>query len=99
MFKGSYANIVKTVSGPDISMERRNDELSKPFLDHLVTEVCKKKDISGAVFYVSSGDAGIDITSAAGTMKERSQYFIASINKLFISAIVLKLYSENKIDL
>jgi CubicO group peptidase (beta-lactamase class C family) len=32
-------------------------------------------------------------------MKEDSQYYIASINKLFVSSIILRLYSEKKLDL
>jgi len=31
--------------------------------------------------------------------KSDSQYYIASINKFFVSAIILKLYTENKLDL
>jgi CubicO group peptidase (beta-lactamase class C family) len=75
------------------------DKLSNSVLDQLVDDVIKKKDIYGAVFCVSSGSSNFDIISASGEIKEESQYYIASINKFFISAIILKLYTENKIDL
>ena len=75
------------------------DKLNKSFLNQLVSNVITKKYINGAVFYVSSYDNSIDLMSASGDIKEDSQYYIASINKLFISAIILKLYSENKLDL
>jgi CubicO group peptidase (beta-lactamase class C family) len=65
----------------------------------LVRNAATKKHIYGAVFCVSSGDGRIDLISAAGEMEEDSQYYIASINKLFVSGIVLRLYAENRLDL
>jgi CubicO group peptidase (beta-lactamase class C family) len=64
-----------------------------------VNHVITKKNIYGAVFYVSSDDSSIDLISASGNIKEDSQYHIASINKFFVSAIILKLYAKNKLDL
>jgi len=74
-------------------------KLNKSILDQLVNNVITKKYMYGAVFYVSSGDNSIDLISASGNIKEDSQYYIASINKLFVSAIILKLYTEKKVDL
>ena len=53
----------------------------------------------GAVFYFSSGDKSIDILSASGNIEPESQYYIASINKLFISSILLRLYADKQIEL
>ena len=75
------------------------DRLSKQVLDRLVRKVTTKKYIYGAIFYVSSADKSIDVISASGNIKEDSQYYIASINKLFVSAVILKLYTENKLNL
>lgn len=75
------------------------ERLDKSIMNQLVNDVVKRKYIFGAVFYVSSVDNRIDIISASGNIKEESQYYIASINKLFISAIILKLYTENKLNL
>jgi len=75
------------------------DELNQSVLDNLVSKATKKKYICGAVFHVSSGDDSIDLISASGEMEEDSRYYIASINKLFISSIVLRLYTENRLDL
>lgn len=74
-------------------------KLNKSYLDQLVNNVTTKKNIFGAVFYVSSDDNSIDLISASGNIKEDSQYYIASINKFFISAVILKLCTENKLDL
>ena len=79
--------------------QKMKDKPNKSILDELVSNVITKKNIYGAVFYVSSDDNSIDLISASGNIKEDSQYYIASINKFFVSAIILKLYTENKLDL
>lgn len=68
-------------------------------LDKIVKNTFAKKDIFGAVFCIESNDNSNTLISASGNMQEDSQYYIASINKLVISAITLKLYAENKLDL
>lgn len=73
--------------------------MNKSILNQLVSNVITNKYIFGAVFYISSDDNSIDLISASGNIEEDSQYYIASINKLFISAIILKLYTKNKLDL
>lgn len=73
--------------------------MNKANLDTIVNNAAAKKFIYGAVFYVSSDDGTIDLISAAGNIKEDSQYYIASINKLCISAIILRLYRENRLEL
>jgi len=75
------------------------DELSQSVLDKLVSNVVKKKHIYGAVFYVSNNDNSVDLISSAGNIEEDSQYYIASVNKFFVSAIILKLYTEEKLKL
>lgn len=64
-----------------------------------MAEVVQKKYIYGSVFYVSSENDSIDLISASGNIQEESPYYIASINKLFVSAIVLKLCAEYKLAL
>ncbi len=68
-------------------------------LNLLVNDLGKKKNIFGAVFHVSSDDHNLDLISACGEMTVDSQYYIASINKLFVSAIILKLYTDGMLDL
>jgi len=68
-------------------------------LDQIVNNTIEKKYIYGAVFYISSDDLSIDLISASGNIKKDSQYYIASINKLFVSAVILQLYSQNKLGL
>jgi D-alanyl-D-alanine carboxypeptidase len=75
------------------------DKLNQSILNQLVSNAATKRYIYGAVFYVSSGDSSIDLISASGEIQEDSQYYIASINKLFVSSIILRLYAENRLDL
>ncbi|MFC1693005.1 serine hydrolase domain-containing protein [Candidatus Latescibacterota bacterium] len=92
-----------TVLLPDetLSMARSAEPkiISKIELNQIVSNVVTRKYINGAVFYVSSGDNSIDLISAFGNMKEDSQYYIASINKLFVSSIILNFYANNKLDI
>ncbi|MGD9379775.1 MAG: serine hydrolase domain-containing protein [candidate division WOR-3 bacterium] len=74
-------------------------KFDKSGLDKLTDDVIKQKYIYGTVFYVATDDQSIDLISAGGNMQEDSQYYIASINKLFISAIILRLHTEKRLDL
>jgi len=75
------------------------DTFNQSTFNQLVKSTSTKKNICGAVFYASTEDNGIDLISAAGNIKEDSQYYIASINKLFVSALILRLAIRRKLDL
>lgn len=68
-------------------------------LRSVVRSAVERNRISGAVFYVSSDDNSTDMISAYGDMEEESQYYIASINKLFVSSIILRLNETKELDL
>ncbi len=74
-------------------------QLNQEILNQLVGQVATRKYIYGAVFQVLSDDENLDLTSASGELKADSPYYIASINKLFISALILKLSAENKFNI
>jgi len=76
-----------------------NTKLDQSTLDQIVRAANEKKYIFGAVFYVSSGDDSIDLISACGNFEPDSPYYIASVNKLFISSILLKLYADNRLNI
>jgi len=75
------------------------DKLNKATLDEIVSAVSTRKYIFGGVFCVLSHDNSIDLLSASGNIKENSQYYIASINKFFISAIILRLCTAGRLNL
>ncbi len=80
-------------------MEEMNKKNNKFYLNQIIKNVVNKKYIYGAVFYVSSKNNTIDLISAYGNVKDDEQYYIASINKYFVSAIILSLCSKNKLNL
>ena len=73
--------------------------LDQSTLDHLVAGVTTKKNIFGAVFHVTSETRDLDLVSAAGEMSANDPYYIASINKIFVSAVILNLWTEGKLGL
>jgi len=73
--------------------------LNKLTLNELVEKVVAKNNIFGAVMCVESGDNSFSLISASGKIKEDDQYYIASINKLYIAAIILKLRADKNLQL
>lgn len=66
-------------------------------LERIVKQTLRKKHIHGAVFHVSTGDGRKSLSGAAGDMDVESSYYIASINKMMVSAVTLKLIEEGKL--
>ncbi|MBS4539488.1 beta-lactamase family protein [Clostridium sp. D2Q-11] len=73
--------------------------IKEEFLNNVVEEIGNKKDVFSAVLCVESGDNSFCWTGAAGEMKKDSQYFIASVTKLYITAVIMKLIKEGRINL
>ncbi len=75
------------------------NNLSQSKLDKIVQKTVSNKLIHGAVFHVEPLDNSAALTSASGNISPEGLYYIASINKLFISAITLRLTKEKKLSL
>ncbi len=73
--------------------------LNEAFVKDIVTKMIDRKEIHSAVFSVESGDGSLALTAAAGDMKSDDRYFIASVTKLYVTAVVLMLKSENQLSL
>ncbi|SES62392.1 CubicO group peptidase, beta-lactamase class C family [Oceanobacillus limi] len=73
--------------------------MDKLLFDKLVTDALSKKNIFGAVLYVESGDNSISMLKGAGNLRADQPYFIASVTKIYVTAVLLKLRSENRIHL
>lgn len=67
-------------------------------LNRIIGQAVSKKYIYGAVFNVSFGDKKQSWSGASGNMEIDSRYYIASINKLFISSIILKSIDEGRLS-
>lgn len=73
--------------------------LNQSIHDELLAQAIKKKNITGAVLCVEKGDHSFSQVSSAGNIEENRPYFIASVTKLYITAIMLKLRVENQLQL
>lgn len=72
-------------------------KLDEPFLNEVAQKMLKNKSIFGAVLCVESGDTQISWVGGVGNIKANDRYFIASVTKLYITAIMLMLKTENKL--
>jgi len=62
-------------------------------------KMINKKHVFGAVLRVENGDASFSWTGARGEMKADSKYLIASVTKLYVTAVVMALIEEQKMNL
>ena len=69
------------------------------FVEELVSAAVSKKNIFGAVLCVESGDNSLSLLSGAGNLTTDQPYFIASVTKLYVTAVLLKLRSEKYLNL
>lgn len=72
---------------------------NEDFLNSLLRSTLQKKHIYSAVFHVESGDGNFSWKSAAGEMQKDSRYFIASVTKLYVTALIMRLIEEDKAKL
>ncbi len=74
-------------------------ELNEAFLEQLVQKIVRKKNVYSCVLCVESGDGRLSWTGAAGDMQPGDRYFIASVTKLYITAVVMRLMEQDKLRL
>ncbi len=73
--------------------------LNQSRLDDLMSYAITKKNIFGAVLCVEKGDHSLSLISGAGNIQADDFYFIASVTKLYITAVMLKIRFENQLQL
>ncbi|WP_213165759.1 serine hydrolase domain-containing protein [Alkalicella caledoniensis] len=73
--------------------------IKEELLDKCLSNIINKKDVYSAVFCVESGDGSFSWTGAAGEMQRDSQFMIASVTKLYVTAVVMGLVEEGKLKL
>lgn len=74
-------------------------KLKDELLNNVIKEIAEKKGVSSAVFCVEKGDNSYSWRGAVGDMQEDSLYFIASVTKLYVTAVIMRLVHEGKIEL
>ena len=72
-----------------------NETLLNKYLDDII---CKKY-IFSAVLRIESGDGSFSWVGSRGEMKSDSKFFIASITKLYVTAVIMSLIEERKLSL
>lgn len=68
------------------------------FID-VLNKMIDNKRIFSAVLCVENGDRSLSWTRAAGNMQKDSRFFIASVTKLYVTAVTMRLVEENRINL
>jgi D-alanyl-D-alanine carboxypeptidase len=71
-------------------------KLNDSFFEQTAQNMLKNKYVFGAVLCVEKGDSSISWVGGAGKIKAEDRYFIASVTKLYVTAVMLMLRAENK---
>jgi D-alanyl-D-alanine carboxypeptidase len=74
-------------------------KIYEELLNQSLKEMINKKNVFSAVLCVESGDHSFSWVGAAGDMQKDSQYFISSVTKLYVTAVVMRLVEEGKLKL
>ncbi|SKC69137.1 serine hydrolase domain-containing protein [Maledivibacter halophilus] len=73
--------------------------VNEKLLNDLLNKMVDNKRIFSAVLCVENGDRSFSWTGAVGNMQKDSRFFIASVTKLYVTAVVMQLIEENRIEL
>ncbi len=73
--------------------------ISEKMLQDVLNNMIDNKRIFSAAMCVENSDKSFSWTGAAGNMKNDSRFFIASVTKLYVTAVVLQLIDENRLKL
>jgi D-alanyl-D-alanine carboxypeptidase len=73
--------------------------IKEKLLNDILNKMIDNKSIFSAVLCVENGDRSFSWTAAAGKMQKDSRFFIASVTKLYVTAVVMQLIEEKRISL
>ena len=74
-------------------------KIDPSFVEKLVTTAASKKNIFGAVLCVENGANSLSFLIRGWKFTAEQPYFIASVTKLYVTAVLLKLRSEKCLNL
>jgi CubicO group peptidase (beta-lactamase class C family) len=74
-------------------------KINENLLDNCLNDIIGKKYVFSTVMRVENGDGTFVWENSKGEMKSNSKYFIASVTKLYVTAVVMSLIEENKLNL
>ncbi len=73
--------------------------ISEKLLDDSLNKIIAKKHVYSAVMRVENEDASFAWEGARGDMQADSKFFIASVTKMYVAAVIVQLIEENKLSL
>jgi D-alanyl-D-alanine carboxypeptidase len=73
--------------------------INEELLNHVLNKMIANKKVFSVVLCVENSDRSFCWTGAAGNMQKDSRFFIASVTKLYITAVMMHLIEENRIQL
>jgi D-alanyl-D-alanine carboxypeptidase len=71
--------------------------LNELTFNQVVQKMLKNKSVFGAVLCVENNDSSISWVGGAGNINAEDRYFIASVTKLYVTAVMLMLRAENSL--
>lgn len=74
-------------------------KLNESLLNQVGSGMVNNKSVYGAVLCVESGDKSLSWAGGFGNIQKDDQYFIASVTKLYVSALILHLMAASKLTL
>ncbi len=69
------------------------------FLEESVRRMVRGRAVHGAILCVEDGERSLSWTGAAGNLQADEQYFIASVTKMYVTVVVLRLREEGRLGL
>ncbi len=69
------------------------------FFEQSVRRMVRSRAVHGAILRVENGDGTLSWSGAAGNLKPDQQYFIASVTKMYVTVVVLRLREEGRLGL
>lgn len=73
--------------------------LTQQYVDHVVSQAASNRIIYGAVLCVENSDDSLQYLSSAGNFTNDQPYFITSVTKLYVTAVLLNLKWKNRLIL
>ncbi|TVR83135.1 MAG: class A beta-lactamase-related serine hydrolase [Chitinophagaceae bacterium] len=74
-------------------------KITQDALQKITNDLAAKKSIHEAAFRIETADGKTILSAASSTIFEEKPFYIASINKLFVAALIFQLKAQTKLNL
>ena len=82
---------------PATKPEKRSPDTA--FLEESVRRMVRSRAVHGAILRVENGAGTLSWSGSAGNLEPDQQYFIASVTKMYVTVVVLRLRDEGRLGL